>query len=162
MVSRASADAIWRRIVAATGVPDETTYLALDEGTVAGLGLSRAKAETLRLVAGAVAEGRLDLDGLARMEAGEAIRQLTALRGIGTWTSEVFLMFCGGHPDVFPAGDVALRSAVGTAFGHDPRPDIATVQRIASIWAPHRSVAARLFWAYYAAMSGRDAAPAAK
>ncbi len=162
MVSRASADAIWRRVVAAAGIPSASSYLALDDVAVAGLGLSRAKAETLRLLARTVEEDRLDLDGLARMEANEALTRLTAMRGIGTWTAEVYLMFCGGHPDVFPAGDVALRAAVGRGLGLEARPDIAAVQQIAAAWKPYRSVAARLFWAYYAVTSGREAAPATK
>ncbi|MNL82113.1 hypothetical protein D3C87_2094110 [compost metagenome] len=71
-------------------------------------------------------------------------------------------MFCGGHADVFPAGDVALRAAVGDAFAFDMRPDIADVAALARAWQPWRSVAARLFWAYYAARSGRNALPAAQ
>ncbi|MHB0950578.1 MAG: DNA-3-methyladenine glycosylase family protein [Allorhizobium sp.] len=160
MVSKASAEAIWRRIVDATGSPDALTYLALDEVAVSMLGLSRAKAATLRLVAEAVVSGQLDLDAVARLEAPDAVERLTSLRGVGLWTAEVYLMFCGGHPDVFPAGDVALRTAIGNALGHETRPDIRTVARIAEVWRPWRSVAARLFWAYYAVRTGRDGEPA--
>ncbi|MNT83178.1 hypothetical protein D3C72_2230070 [compost metagenome] len=71
-------------------------------------------------------------------------------------------MFCGGHADIFPAGDVALRAAVGDAFGHDARPDIRQVAQIAEAWRPWRSIAARLFWAHYAAGTGREALPAAE
>ncbi|MCM2475197.1 DNA-3-methyladenine glycosylase 2 family protein [Rhizobium sp. CG5] len=161
MVSKASAEAIWRRIVAATGVgrPTAEAYLALDEASLAGLGLSRAKAHTLRLVAEAVQEGQLDLQAIVREDGKDAITRLTDIRGIGPWTAEVYLMFCGGHPDVFPAGDVALRIAIGRAFGLEERPDIRSVGQMAEIWSPWRSVAARLFWAYYAATSGREAAP---
>ncbi len=163
MVSRASAEAIWGRIVAATdGPPAAEAYLALDAQTVAGLGLSRAKASTLELAARAVASGSLDLSVIAALEAAEAIERLTVLKGVGLWTAEVYLMFCGGHPDIFPAGDVALRAAVGDAFGHDARPDIRQVSEIAEAWRPWRSVAARLFWAHYAARTGREAAPAAQ
>ncbi|MFN7012111.1 MAG: DNA-3-methyladenine glycosylase family protein [Allorhizobium sp.] len=162
MVSRASAEAIWSRITAATGGPPAAdAYLALPSETVAGLGLSRAKASTLALAAQAVAEGRLDLSEVARLDAHEAIARLTALKGVGTWTAEVYLMFCGGHADIFPAGDVALRAAVGDALGHELRPDIRTVAAIAEDWRPWRSIAARLFWAHYAARTGREAAPSA-
>ncbi len=75
---------------------------------------------------------------------------LTALPGIGAWTAEVYLLVHAGHPDIFPAGDVALRAALGRAFGQEPRPDIAETRLVAAAWAPWRSVAARLFWAYYA------------
>ena len=163
MVSRASAEAIWGRIVAATdGPPAAEAYLALDAETVAGLGLSRAKSSTLQLAARAVASGSLDLSAVAALDAAEAIARLTVLNGVGLWTAEVYLMFCGGHPDIFPAGDVALRAAVGDAFGHDARPDIRQVSEIAKAWRPWRSVAARLFWAHYAAKAGREAAPAAQ
>lgn len=162
MVSRASAEAIWSRITAATGGPPAAdAYLALSPEVVAGLGLSRAKASTLALAAQAVAGGRLDLSEVARLDATEAIATLTALKGVGTWTAEVYLMFCGGHADIFPAGDVALRAAVGDALGHELRPDIRTVAEIAQDWRPWRSVAARLFWAHYAACTGREAAPSA-
>ncbi|PPJ45401.1 DNA-3-methyladenine glycosylase 2 family protein [Rhizobium sp. KAs_5_22] len=163
MVSRASAEAIWARILAATGeAPSAEAYLALDSAAVGGLGLSRAKASTLELAARAVATGALDLSAITELEAAEAIARLTALKGIGLWTSEVYLMFCGGHPDIFPAGDVALRAAVGDVFGHEARPDIRQVVRIAEVWRPWRSVAARLFWAHYAARTGREALPAAE
>lgn len=163
MVSRASAEAIWARILAATGeAPSVEAYLALDSAAVAGLGLSRAKASTLELAARAVASGALDLSALTELEAAEAIARLTALKGIGLWTSEVYLMFCGGHPDIFPAGDVALRAAVGDVFGHAIRPDIRQVVQISEVWRPWRSVAARLFWAHYATRTGREALPAAQ
>lgn len=160
MVSRASADAIWRRIVAAAGeAMTPEAYLALDPAVVATLGLSRAKAETLHTMAGAVASGELDLGEIAALEASNAIAKLTSYRGIGLWTAEVYLMFCGGHPDVFPVGDVALRVAVGDVFGYAERPDFKEVKRVAEVWQPWRSVAARLFWAHYALRTGRQAIP---
>ncbi|RYC04507.1 DNA-3-methyladenine glycosylase family protein [Ciceribacter ferrooxidans] len=155
MVSRASADAIWGRLVAATGDPTARSYLSLDPGVVDGLGLSRAKAETLRGVAEAITAGELNLASFDGREAEDLVGVLTSYRGIGPWTAEVYLMFCCGHPDVFPAGDVALRTAVGKALGHAERPPPSTVTSIAEAWRPWRSVAARLFWAYYAG----DSAP---
>ncbi|MFC3162015.1 DNA-3-methyladenine glycosylase family protein [Ciceribacter thiooxidans] len=155
MVSRASADAIWGRLVRATGVPTAQNYLSLDPIAVGRLGLSRAKAETLRLVAEAVVAGELDLGSFAGRDAEEVVGVLTSYRGVGPWTAEVYLMFCAGHPDVFPAGDVALRIAVGRAFGHSDRPSTRAVALMAEAWRPWRSVAARLFWAYYAG----DSAP---
>ncbi len=160
MVSKESADAIWRRIVAATGEPPTAkAYLALHPTVVATFGLSRAKADTLLAIAQAVASGHLDLAGTARFEASRAIDELTFYKGIGLWTAEVYLMFCGGHPDIFPAGDVALRVAVGDVFGYRERPDFREVRRIAEAWKPWRSVAARLLWAHYARRTGRQAIP---
>lgn len=159
MVSRASADAIWSRVITATGEPTAEGFLALEPSAVAQLGLSRAKAAALRGAAEAVSRGELDLTAIAGLAADEAKAQLTALPGVGPWTAEVYLMFCGGHRDIFPAGDVALRAAVGSAFGLTPRPGIAAVERLALSWSPWRSIAARLFWTYYARRMGRNAAP---
>ncbi|MGF0539682.1 DNA-3-methyladenine glycosylase family protein [Agrobacterium sp. ES01] len=159
MVSRASAEAIWRRIAVAIRPLSAEGYLMLDDETVAFFGLSRAKAATLRLIAENVAQGEIDLEAIPRLPPQDALSALTRLRGIGPWTAEVYLMFCGGHADIFPAGDVALRAAVGSALGHEVRPDVAAVQELARVWSPWRSVAARLFWAYYARSMGRDATP---
>ena len=84
---------------------------------------------------------------------------LTQAKGIGPWTAEVYLMFCGGHPDIFPVGDVALRISVGDVFCAGERPTPEAVEAIAQAWAPVRSVAARLFWAHYARRTGRVALP---
>lgn len=160
MVSRASANAIWVRILAGTGgVVTAENYLAVPEELRTTFGLSRAKATTLEGLARAVTEGQIDLEGLARKEAGVALSELVALRGIGPWTAEVYLMFCGGHPDIFPVGDVALRAAVGHALSMEVRPDAKWLAERAALWAPWRSVAARLFWAYYANVMRRAMIP---
>jgi DNA-3-methyladenine glycosylase II len=79
--------------------------------------------------------------------------------GIGPWTAEVYLLFAAGHPDIFPARDVALQSAVGHALGIEPRPPEKTLIALAESWSPWRGVASRLFWSYYRETRGRDAAP---
>jgi len=159
MVSRASANAIWGRIVAGTGKVTAENYLAVSSELRAGFGLSGAKARTLEGLAEAVITGEIDLQAVSRIEAPDALAQLTALRGIGPWTAEVYLMFCGGHPDIFPVGDVALRAAVGHALVLENRPEAKWLMQRAEVWTPWRSVAARLFWAYYASVMRRDATP---
>lgn len=159
MVSRASANAIWGRIVAGTGTVTAENYLAVSSERRAGFGLSGAKARTLEGLAEAVITGEIDLQAVSQIEAPDALAQLTALRGIGPWTAEVYLMFCGGHPDIFPVGDVALRAAVGHALVLENRPEAKWLMQRAEVWAPWRSVAARLFWAYYASVMRRDAIP---
>ncbi|MFK0383457.1 DNA-3-methyladenine glycosylase family protein [Agrobacterium sp. NPDC090273] len=159
MVSRASANAIWGRIVAGTGKVTAENYLAVSSELRAGFGLSGAKARTLEGLAEAVITGEIDLQAVSRIEAPDALAQLTALRGIGPWTAEVYLMFCGGHPDIFPVGDVALRAAVGHALVLENRPEAKWLMQRAEVWTPWRSVAARLFWAYYASVMRRDAIP---
>jgi DNA-3-methyladenine glycosylase II len=160
MVSRASAEAIWRRITAA-GPVTAAGYRALDPAIVATFGLSRAKAATLLHLSTAISEGHFDLASVCALETGEAIRQMIALPGIGPWTAEVYLMFCGGHADIFPAGDVALQAAVAHALGLEARPPARDLAAMAAIWSPWRSVAARLFWAYYTAKMRRDVTPLA-
>ncbi len=159
-VSRASADAIFGRL---TGLLDPLTpeaILAAGETVFRDAGLSRPKQRGLIAAAQAVADG-LDLHHLCSLDAAEAIAALTAVPGIGPWTAECYLLFSAGHPDVFPARDVALQSAVGHAFGIEPRPPEKTLVRIAESWAPWRGVASRLFWAYYREMKGRDVTPIA-
>lgn len=158
MVSKASAGAIWRRIIQA-GPVTPVDYLAHGPEVVAGFGLSRAKAATLEGLARAIMDGELDLDALASLNQEEALYRLRALKGIGAWTAEVYLMFCLGAPDIFPSGDVALRAAVGHALCLNERPAAARVDEIARRWSPRRAVAARLFWAYYATVMRRDALP---
>lgn len=159
-VSRASADAILARLVALVAPMTAASVLAADPDLFRQAGLSRPKQATMLALSRAVRDG-LDLGRLGDLGAAEAIRTLTAVAGIGPWTAEVYLLACAGHPDVFPARDVALQSAVGHALGLAPRPGEKALIAIAESWAPWRSVAARLFWAYYRDMKGREAAPAA-
>ncbi|MDE8762686.1 MULTISPECIES: DNA-3-methyladenine glycosylase family protein [Rhizobium] len=159
MVSRASAEAIWRRMLPADGPLTAEAYLLLHPEAWREFGLSRAKADTLTRIADAVASGRLDLSGLCLKPPGDALGELTGLKGVGPWTAEVYLMFCGGHADVFPAGDVALQNAVGAALGLAARPQAKALAKLSEVWSPWRSVAARLFWAYYATKMRRDMVP---
>ncbi|MDM9627193.1 DNA-3-methyladenine glycosylase [Rhizobium sp. S152] len=159
MVSRASAEAIWRRMRPGEAVLTAETYAALHPEAWREFGLSRAKAETLTRIAEAIAAGRFDLQALSGLPPKEALAALTALKGVGPWTAEVYLMFSGGHADVFPSGDIALQNAVAAAFGLTDRPAAKGLAAMAEIWSPWRSVAARLFWAYYAVKLGRGLVP---
>ncbi|MFB2550419.1 DNA-3-methyladenine glycosylase family protein [Ensifer soli] len=150
MVSRASAQAIWARLEAVFGTIDAETLAGLGEPDAARAGLSRAKARALRAAATACVEEEIDLDRICRVPEAVARAELTALDGIGPWTAEVYLLTCAGHPDIFPAGDVALRRAVQHGFRLADRPSVRDLASAAGVWAPWRSVAARLFWSYYA------------
>lgn len=159
-VSKASAEAIHGRLRTLVRPLDAATLLACDETVFRQAGLSRPKQRTLLNVAQAVVAGTLDLSALSRMEADEAMAAMTEIKGIGPWTAEIFLLFCGGHPDIFPAGDLALQEAVREALGLDERPGDRQLREIAAAWSPWRGVAARLFWAYYRVIKGgRDALP---
>jgi DNA-3-methyladenine glycosylase II len=159
VVSRASADAIWGRMRERIGLVTAEAYAGLESDAWRIFGLSRIKADTLARVAEAVVAETLDLHSLSAESPEKALSELTSVKGIGPWTAEVYLMFCGGHADVFPVGDVALQAAVGMAFGHEARPQPKALAREAAVWSPWRSVAARLFWAYYAVKTRRDALP---
>lgn len=156
-VSAVAAEAIWRRFVARLGAePTAEAIAVLDDTELKGAGLSTPKVRTLRALAEACADG-LDLDLQARLPAEEAIENLCRVKGIGPWTAEVWLLFSAGHPDVWPGGDLALRIAMGEGLGLGDRPAEAVCRREAAAWVPWRGVAARLFWAYYAACrAGRE------
>ena len=149
LVSRASATAIWNRLLDQTGPLSAEACLVSLRGEGPRLGLTAAKADTLVRVAEAVVDGRLDLQSLVRMKADAALARLTAIKGIGRWTAEVHLLFNAGHPDIFPAGDLALRAAFAHAFELEERPESPMLAAHALRWSPNRSVAARLFWSYY-------------
>ena len=152
-VSVASAAAIWARVVA--GLEDDVTperVLATDIQTLRSFGLSIQKATYGHEIARAQADGRIDFDHLERLSDAEAVARLVAIKGVGRWTAETFLMFCEGRQDVFPAGDIALQEAMRWADRSPlrPREKDATVR--AEMWRPHRSVAAHLLWGWYGAV----------
>ncbi|HEY8576310.1 MAG TPA: DNA-3-methyladenine glycosylase [Devosia sp.] len=155
-LSVTSAAAIWSRFERLPGTLDPVTYLTLSEEAVRATGFSGGKFRTVRVIAEAIVAGELDLDHLETLPAAEAVRYLVAHKGIGPWTAEVYLMFCVGHPDVFPAGDLALLKAVQHGLGLDARPSIKEMIAIAAPWAPYRSSAALLFWRYFAVMRDRE------
>src|SRR5690606_8698507 len=130
--------------------------ISLDEESICGVGLSRSKYRTLRGLAEVIVAGGLDFSAVEALGAEAAIAQLTSHQGIGPCAAEIYLMFCAGHPDIFPAGDLALQKAVGDAFGIDPHPDRRALTAIAAKWAPHRATAALLFWRFYAARRNRE------
>jgi DNA-3-methyladenine glycosylase II len=161
VVSRASADAIWRRLQSLTeGAIQPDRILARGVEELRAAGLSGAKESTLRGLAEACRNG-LDLERIAFLDTEAAIAELTAVKGIGLWTAEVFLLFCAGHPDIFPTGDVALQSAAADAFGLAERPQHKAFRAMALRWQPHRSIAARVLWAYYGVRNGRQGLPVA-
>lgn len=154
-VSVASARAIEARVAALLAPLEATTILAADDELLRRCGLSAPKMRTLRALAEAIDAGALDIEALAHLPPEEAHDRLVAVKGIGPWTADIFLLFCLGHPDAWPAGDLALQEAARLALRLRKRPDAARLQRIGERWRPLRAVAARLLWAYYGAMKAR-------
>jgi DNA-3-methyladenine glycosylase II len=155
-LSTASANAIWSRLAAAYDpfVPDALRGARGDR--LKRLGLSDAKIRAVKAIAAAVAAGRLDFEALAAMDADDAHRALIAVHGIGPWTADSYLLFCLGHADAWPAGDLALREALRLALALAERPSAKAMGVLAEPWRPWRGVAACLLWSYYRAVKRRD------
>jgi DNA-3-methyladenine glycosylase II len=149
-VSIASAEAIWERCLVAFPEMTAEAILRAREPRFRKAGLSMPKIRTLRAIAAACRDG-LDLAALAEMPAEDAHAALTAVKGIGPWTADIYLLFCLGHPDVFPVGDLALRIAVAEALGLTSPVSVDELTVLAARWSPWRSVAATVFWGYYSA-----------
>lgn len=160
-VSKASAASIWNRLVGLIDPLTPENYLAAGEEAWRLAGLSRAKQTTLARISEAIIAGELDLFDLCDRPIDEAMDAMTRVKGVGPWTAEVYLLFSAGHADVFPSGDVALQHAYAHAYRESVRPDSKALRLLAERWSPWRGVAARLFWAYYAATRGRDGTPIA-
>ncbi|MEC3862316.1 DNA-3-methyladenine glycosylase 2 family protein [Mesobacterium sp. TK19101] len=143
-VSVASARAIWARLEAA-GMTGPAPILAASDDDLRALGLSRQKAAYARALAGA----GIDFDSLRSAPVETVVAELTAVKGIGIWTAEIYAMFSLGRADVFAPGDLALQEAARILFALDERPKERAFRQMAEAWSPWRSVAARALWAYY-------------
>jgi DNA-3-methyladenine glycosylase II len=150
-LSVAAADGIWRRLES-QGATTREGLCASTEDDLRACGLSRPKLRAVR----AIAESVVDYPSLARMDAAEARAALCALKGVGPWTAEIYLMFCVGRADVFAPGDLALQEGARMLFDLPARPDPKALAGQAEEWSPWRAVAARMLWAYYGAMKGRQ------
>ena len=149
-VSLASAAAIWARVTEGLeGAVTADAVLARDIETLRGFGLSRPKATYAHEIARAQAEGRIDLENMDALDDAAATAALVAIKGVGRWTAETYLMFCEGRIDVFPGGDVALQEAMRWADGAAVRPTEKQAYGRAERWAPYRGVAAHLLWGWY-------------
>lgn len=155
-LSVASARAVWVRMTGVLAPLTPERVLGASDEEMRLSGLSRPKQKTLRAVAAAIAEGRLDLAGLETATPECVHEHMTAVSGIGPWTADVYLLFCLGHRDGFAAGDLAVQEAAKLAFGLAARPKPAELLALAEAWRPWRGVAARLLWAYYAALKARE------
>jgi DNA-3-methyladenine glycosylase II len=155
-VSTASAAAIWGRVSAAFDPFHHDALRRARADRLGRLGLSGAKIKTLKNLARELAAGRLNLEVLAEEDADAAHAALTRLHGIGPWTADVYLLFCLGHGDAWPAGDVAIQEAVKVGLGLKTRPTPRQMAPLAEPWRPLRGAAAHLWWAYYKVLKARE------
>jgi len=148
-VSAASARAIIGRLDAAVHPLDPRAFLALDDVVLRTIGFSGQKVRYGRALATDVLAGRIDIDGLTHMDDATAVAHLVQAKGIGSWTAEIYLMSALDRPDVWPAGDLAVRVAAQRLKSLPARPSRARMIELAEPWRPYRSAAARLLWHIY-------------
>ena len=147
-VSVASAQAITARTVATLSALEAERFAEADDEMLKACGLSRPKQRTLR----AIAQALPDDDAFKRLNALDVVAMeeaLTAIKGVGPWTAQIYVLFCLGHADTMPVGDLALQKAAAWALGHEERLSPEALAERAQIWSPWRGVAARLLWAYH-------------
>ncbi len=157
-LSTASARAIWGRLQQAFDPFHHEALRRARADRLGRLGLSAAKIKSIKAIAGSIARGELDLDAVANSDADTAHQALIAMHGIGPWTADIYLLFCLGHADAWPAGDLALQESARIAFQLKARPTQKEMVVLAELWRPYRGVAAHLLWAYYHAVKRRDGA----
>ncbi len=154
-ISNRAASAIWARLATLPRVQDPAGLMALDDAVLLAAGLSRPKVAHVRALAGAFLDGRLHGDTLAALDDAGALAAIMAVRGLGPWTAEVYLLFALQRVDVFPAGDIAVAGAAADVLGLPGRPGPVALRQLAEAWRPYRALAARLLWHHWRHITGR-------
>ena len=152
-VSFKAADSIWAKCEGAVtmgggDVADPAAWLALSDEALRGAGLSRQKLSYMQSLATATASGALDFGALPADDEA-AIALLTAVKGIGRWSAEVYLLFSEGRPDIWPAGDLAVQIEVGRILGLEAKPTERATRTLSEPWSPHRGAVAVFMWHHY-------------
>ncbi|MDJ0664371.1 MAG: DNA-3-methyladenine glycosylase 2 family protein [Acidimicrobiia bacterium] len=155
-VSLASAAKAFQNLEGALRQVSPAEFLTLDDSELRQIGFSRQKASYCRGLASGVLTGSIDLEGLEGLSDEVAREHLTAIRGVGPWTADVYLLFALLRPDVWPTGDRALVVSIGEQYGLTEPPDYETARTMAHKWRPWRSVAARILWHAYLLRRGRS------
>ena len=148
-VSLASAKACFDKLSERIGDVTPANLLAINDADLRAIGFSRQKAAYARHLSEAIINRHIDLDGLHKLPDAEVKAELMKLKGVGEWTSDVYLLMAMLRPDVMPRGDIALHAAYQKLTGADKRPGSDEFIVMAEKWKPFRSVAARLLWHYY-------------
>ncbi|QXQ05441.1 DNA-3-methyladenine glycosylase 2 family protein [Sphingosinicellaceae bacterium] len=148
-VSVASAAAVWNKFEALVGDTGDFPRIAtMSDEYLRTAGLSRQKASYIRSLAGLVATGALDFAALPEDDE-DAIAALVAVKGIGRWSAEIYLLFAEGRPDIWPAGDLAIQIAIGQLLGLEARPTEKETRALAEPFRPHRGALAVFCWHHY-------------
>ena len=148
-VSTQSAQAVWNKLAGIAGdLSDPKSIARASDDQLRAAGLSRQKLGYARSLADEVTSGRLDLGHLPPDDE-DAIAALVAIKGIGRWSAEVYLLFAEGRADIWPAGDLAVQIEIGRILGHEARPSEKLTRQLAEPWRPHRGAAAIFTWHHY-------------
>ena len=145
-LSTAAADTIFGRVKEKVVPFDPATLLATQAEILRACGLSAPKQRHMKSIAAAILDGSLDLKRVRNMADDDARAHLTAVKGIGPWTADIYLMGSLGRADIWPVGDVALQAAIARALKLKKRPNEKAMERLSKNWKPWRTIAARLFW----------------
>lgn len=145
-VSTSAAKAIWGRLAEAINPMTPETILAADDEDLRGCGFSRSKVAYAKGAAQALLDGRLDLAALQKMDDAAVAKEITALKGFGPWSAEIYLMFCLARPHIWPAGDLGIQEGLRRYLGQDERPNEAQTRAYAEKFAPHETAASLLLW----------------
>ncbi len=148
-VSLASARAVCRRLEQLGALTDPARLLHHPDAVLRAAGLSRQKLAYLRALATALVQGELDLEELESLADNEVRQRLVALKGIGPWTAEVYLLMALRRPDAWPASDLGLLVALKNLYRLPARPTAHQAQELAERWRPHRSAVSWLLWHGY-------------
>lgn len=124
-------------------------FLELGDAHLRGLGVTRQKSSYLIDLSASIVDGKLSFTKLARMSDDDVRLALTKIKGIGSWSADVYLLMAMRRADIWPAGDLALAVAMKELMGLAARPGPLELERWAEQWRPHRAVAARMLWQYY-------------
>lgn len=147
-LSTKAARTIYLRVLDLFGgtTPSPEQLLEASEEELRACGLSGRKTEYVRDLASHVVSGELELDRLDRLSDEEVIEEIVAVRGLGVWTAEMFLLFHLQRPDVLSGGDLGIRKAIQIEYGLEEMPSPKQVLEIGEPWRPHRSLASLYLW----------------
>jgi len=149
LISIQAAASIWARVEQKFSGFDFDRMVAASDEDYQACGLSRPKIKTIRALLTAIEDGRLDLAELENLRDTDVMQKLVAIKGIGPWTAQIYLLSGLGRSNVWPVGDLALQESARILFNLDARPDVRQMEAMAQDWQPWRAVAARLLWSYY-------------
>jgi DNA-3-methyladenine glycosylase II len=148
-VSLGSAKSMLNRLEADIQPFTPERFVELGDAHLRDLGVTRQKSSYLLHLAESIVSGELNFRKLSRLSDDQVLVQLTGIKGIGSWSANIYLLMAMRRADIWPAGDLALAVAIKELHGLDARPSPEELERIAEQWRPYRAVAARMLWQYY-------------